>query len=241
MPSPSGEDVEVHAGNLPYGASGSLRRNPQEVSWAYRLSGTTAFKTNADAQFSAAWSNTMQRATDYNYPEGWIRPKYRERSHRQSTTAPSRINAQPSYQAVQTLCRDDIPMLISRSPLSTNRMIYVNYSPSDVAGAAFLHITVTQPDGMTTTSTCSSSPCSITRRCPARPVSLDPSDLLHERRRSAGTDRGRSAHGSVVREDFLKAACQPTTGCRWARQGRQHPLPAGAGGAASWASMSSGP
>jgi hypothetical protein len=130
------------------------------VSWAYRLTGTAAFKINADAQFSAAWSSAGG-IPDYNPSAGGYvqtpgtvaSPKY--------YGLQAGIAEQPSYQAVQLCSGMTFPC---QSPVAAvvSRTIYVNYSPSDISGASYLHITVTQPDGMTVTTTCSSSPCSIT-------------------------------------------------------------------------------
>ena len=157
--SPPSVNSVCTAGNLPYGARVIAEESAGGVSWAYRLSGTAAFKTNADAQFSADWS-TSNGLPDYNPPAGGYvqtpgavaSPKY--------YGLQAGIDAQPSYQAVRLCSGMTFPCLSPVAPVM-NRTIYVNYSPSDIAGASYLHITVTQPDGATATTTCSSSPCSI--------------------------------------------------------------------------------
>ncbi len=178
---PSGNSL-CSAGNLPYGARVIAEESAGGVSWAYRLSGTVGFKTNADAQFAASWVNAGG-LPDYNPPSGayvntpgtYVNPKY--------YGLQAGISFQPSYQAVQLCAAMTFPCLSPVAP-AMNRTIYVNYSPSDISAASYLHITVTQPDGMTTTSLRAHL---LLARSPgdARQgqYHLIQADLLHERKR----------------------------------------------------------
>jgi hypothetical protein len=157
---PPSSNALCEAGNLPYGARViGLESNPG-IAWAYRLSGTAAFKTNADAMFSANWTNSGG-LPDYNPPSGQYvqtpgvvsSPKYHGLAFGQGQD--------PAWQAIDLCAGGSFPCL---SPLAApvTRTIYLNYSPSDVTNATSVHITVTQPDGVQVTTTCTSAPCSVT-------------------------------------------------------------------------------
>lgn len=155
---PPSSSVNCNTGDLPYGERVVAQESGGGESWAFRLSGTSAFKTNLDAQFSAAWS-TAGGLPDYNCPSGMYCSTPGVTASEKYYGLQAGIAGQPSYQAVRTCT---VFPCLSPVIAPVTRTIYVNYSPSDISGAFYLHIVVTAPNGTQTTTTCTTAPCAVT-------------------------------------------------------------------------------
>ncbi len=158
--SPPSSNPVCDAGNLPYGARVIAEEAALGLSWAYRLTGNASFKTTADAMFAANWSSPAG-LPDYNPPGGGYVQSPGTVAAYKYYGLQAGTSGQPSYQAVQLCAAMTFPCLSPVAPVM-NRTIAVRYSPSDISGASYVRITVTKPDGTATTTTCSSSPCSVT-------------------------------------------------------------------------------
>ena len=156
---PSGNSL-CNAGNLPYGARVIAEESAGGVSWAYRFTGTTALKTNADAQFSAAWSNA-NGIPDYNPPSGGYVGTPGNVASFKYYGLEAGIAAQPSYQAVQLCAGGTFPCLSPVAPPNPTTLSVSVKFPYSITNAASIRCTFYFPNGATETVSSSNGTCSI--------------------------------------------------------------------------------
>lgn len=157
--------MNCYAGTLPSGARVIAQESAGGVSWAYRLSGTTAFKTNADAQFGTAWTDKTG-IPDYNPPVGgYVSPPAGNVASAKYYGLMAGIDGQPSYQAVRTCTAFPClsPLLpASNVTLRATGCLASNSCSGAVSNATKYTMVMTEPNGLTATSICTTPTCTVT-------------------------------------------------------------------------------
>lgn len=163
---PPSANILCNSGNLPYGERVTGQEASGGISWGYRLSGTSALKTNIDAQFSAAWAN-IGGLPDYVPPSGNYTFTPGNLASFKYYGLMTGIDAQPSYQAVQLCAGGTFPCLSPLLPpnnatVRVTGCLAANSCTGAVANATQYVMVMTEPNGITATSTCSTPTCTVT-------------------------------------------------------------------------------
>lgn len=161
---PSG-NVLCNTGNLPYGERVVAQESSGGISWAYRFSGTSSFLTNLNAQFGAAWSN-VSGVPDYNPPSGfYVSPTAGNVASQKYYGLQAGISSQAAFQAVR-VC-SIFPCLSPRLPannvtLRATGCLASNSCSGAVSNATKYTMVMTEPNGLTATSICTTPTCTVT-------------------------------------------------------------------------------